>query len=772
MVAGTLLFVAGVISFQSLAELPGLGWVACLPLVLVASRRFALLRYPLFFLCGFFWALVQANWSLSSQLPKHLERIDLLAEGTIVSLPERQERGTRFLFRIDSLSLKGEAVLSPGLVRLAWYGGVPRLIAGQRWRLQVRMKRPHGFMNGSGFDYEGWLFRNGIRATGYVRQSKSNRLLGEEGFPVSLQRWRQELRNLIYRRLPQQQAALVTALTIGDRSGLEREDWDRLARTGTSHLFAISGLHIGIVAGLSYLLLLRAWRRFPPLTLHFPAQHAGAVGALISATGYAALAGFGLPTQRALIMLLVFFGAQLLRRTQRPFHSLLLAVAAVVLLQPCAVLSAGFWLSFGAVGVILYGMTGRIKNSGLYWKWGRVQWFVTLGLAPVLLAWQLQVSLAAPLVNLIAVPLFSFVIVPLALLGTMLSVIWETGGQPVLHAAGWSLETCLQLLGPLSDIPRIAWSRPAPSSWVWFPAAVAVLVLLMPRGIPGRWLGLLFISPLLLSQPTTPPSGTVWVTLLDVGDGQAAVIRTARHTLLYDVGPRFSSGFDAGGAVVMPYLERAGIDAVDRIILSNGDTDHRGGLESVLASIRVESLISGEPDRIPAAQPVTHCAQVGSWRWDGVEFEIIHPGPERVWRGNNASCVLRISNNAGSILLPGDIEKGAERYRVSRRAELLDSDVVIAPHHGSNTSSSAGFVGAVSPRYVLVSTGYRNRYGFPKERVVRRWQKAGAEIITTAENGAIEMRLRGDGTLSPPRRFRLLYRRYWTNFSEASKNGD
>jgi competence protein ComEC len=769
MVAGTLLFVAGVVSLQLQAELPALGWAACIPFLFIAGRRYSLLRYPLFFLCGFFWALAHAHWLLSKELPHHLERIDLLAEGVIVSLPEERGRSSRFLFRIDRLFLKDEAVETPELVRLSWYGGPRELIVGEKWRLLVRLKRPHGFMNDSGFDYERWLFRQGIRATGYVRQADSNGRLAQEGVSVSLQRWRQEIKNLIDRLIPEQQAALVAALTIGDRSGIKREVWDRLARTGTSHLFAISGLHIGIVAGLSYLLLFRGWRRFGGLALRLPAQHAGAIGALIAAAGYAMLAGFALPTKRALIMLLVFFGAQLLRRTQRPFRSLLLALALVLVLDPGAVLSAGFWLSFGAVGVILYGMTDRVNNTGLFWKWGRVQWLVTLGLAPVLLAWQLQVSLAAPLVNLVAVPVFSFIIVPLAFLGTLVAMFWETAGQPLLQAAGWALEACIGLLGQLSDIPRIAWNRPLLPSWAWFPVTVGVLIFLMPRGLPARWLGFVFVSPILLLQPAVPAPGTVWFTLLDVGDGLAAVVRTRHHTLVFDTGPRFSSNFDAGSAVVVPYLQGAGINSVDCIILSNGDMDHRGGLESVLARVRTESLLSGEPDKLTVAQRVEYCGEVESWRWDGIDFEIIHPGPERRWRGNNVSCTLRISNAAGSILIPGDIEKGAERYLVARRSELLDSDVVVAPHHGSNTSSSSLFVAAVTPRYVLVSTGYRNRYGFPKEQVVQRWEGVGAEVVTTAENGALEIRLERDGILSGPRRFRLLHRRYWTDFPEGAE---
>ncbi len=761
MVAGTLLFVAGVVLLQLQAELPAPGWAICIPLLLAAVRYWPSLRYPLYFLMGFFWALFHAQWTLSHGLESRLEGRDLWAEGVISSLPDVQMRHTRFQFHIHKLFLDGKAVSSPGLVRLTWYNQAPELVAGDRWRLLLRLKRPHGFANPGGFDYEGWMFRNGIRATGYVRPSEKNRYAGEGGFGYGLQRWRQATRGLIHGLLPRKQAALVTALVIGDRSGIERADWDLFARSGTSHLFAISGLHIGIVAGLGYLLVYQGWRRFRQLTLRLPAQQAGAVAALVFATGYAALAGFSLPTQRALVMLFVFFGAQLQRRVRRPFHTLLLALGVVVVLDPTGVLSAGFWLSFGAVAVILYGVVGRPRGNGLFWKWGRVQWFVSLGLIPVLIAWNLQVSLVAPLVNLVAVPAFSFVIVPVALAGTVLSSVSETVGQPLLQGVGWVLIECLNLLEILADLPYISWVPPSPPSWTWIPGMAGILVLLMPRGLPGRWLGLILVLPLALLRHPGPDPGALWFTLLDVGDGLAVVVRTANHTLIFDTGARFSGRFDAGGAVVVPFLQAVGVNRVDRVVISNGDMDHRGGLQTILAAIEVGSLISGEPEGVKVHREVSYCAETESWYWDGVEFAIIHPDTGREWQGNNASCVLRVASSAGTILIPGDIERGAERYLLRRRSGLLDVDVVVVPHHGSNTSSSQGFTAAVRPRYALVSTGYRNRYGFPKESVVERWRGAGAVVIDTVQSGAIEIRLESNGSLSEPRRFRSCNRRYW-----------
>ncbi len=765
MIAAVLFFVAGVVCLQWQPQLPHPGWIALLILLPLGFRLPPRLRASLFFPAGFLWALLHAHFALSDHLPPALEGRDLRAVGVVASLPQVRDGRTRFEFRIERLELDGESQPTPGLVRLSWYrqagdNRAGEIRAGERWSLAVRLKRPHGFANPGGFDYEQWLFQQGIRATGYVRGMEANRYLGEDGAGSALLRLRARIGDLIRRAVPDaEEAALLSALVIGDRGGISREAWQAFTRTGTNHLIAISGLHIGMVAGIIYFLLSGIWRRLPGLALRFPAPQAAAVGALAAAAGYAALAGFAIPTQRALIMLAVLFGALLLKRVSRPFHSLALALFLVLLLDPLAVLSVGFWLSFAAVAAILYGMAGRLEQSRGPRQWGRIQWLVVLALAPLLMAFHLQVSLAAPLVNLLAVPLFTFAVVPLALGGTLLSLITESAGATLLSLVAWLLGHFLDLLERLSATPWLAWSAPGLPGWVWAPALFGILLLLMPRGLPGRWLGLLLLSPLVLPHSLKPPPGAVWLTLLDVGDGLAVVVRTSNHTLLYDTGPRYSDSFNAGEAVVVPYLTAIGSERVDRLILSNGDQDHSGGVEAVLRRMNVERVFSSEPERI-GVDGVRHCGRATPWEWDGVRFELIHPVSSR-WRGNNGSCVLRVEGSGGALLIPGDIERGAEFHLLRTNRAKLAADVVVVPHHGSSTSSSQGFVEAVGSRYALVSTGYRNRFGFPKKEVVTRWRRQGAAVLDTGAGGAIELHLNPGGDSGAPIAYRQRHRRYW-----------
>ncbi len=761
MIAAVLFFAAGVVCLQWQPQLPHPGWIGLLLLPPLGFRLPPHLRPTLLFPAGFLWALLHAHLTLSDSLAPELEGRDLRAVGVVASLPQVQDGRTRFEFRIERLELDGGAQPSPGQVRLSWYQQAANIQAGQRWSLTVRLKRPHGFANPGGFDYEQWLFQQGIRATGYVRGKEAHRYLDEDGAGSALLRLRARIREQIRQAVPEEEmAALLCALVIGDRGGISREAWQAFTRTGTNHLIAISGLHIGMVAGLVYFLVSGVWRRLPGLSLRLPAQQAAAVGAMMAAAGYAALAGFAIPTQRALIMLAVLFGALLLKRVVRPFHGLALALFLVLLLDPLAVLSVGFWLSFAAVAAILYGMAGRLDADRGPRQWGRIQWLVVLALAPVLMAFHLQVSLVAPLVNLLAVPLFAFAVVPLALGGTVLWLISESAAGILLSLTAWMLGHFLELLEWLAATPWLAWSAPGLPGWVWAPALLGILLLLMPRGLPGRWLGLLLLSPLVMPHSSVPPPGAVWLTMLDVGDGLAVVVRTAGHTLLYDTGPRYSDRFNAGEAVVAPYLTAMGVDRVDRLILSNGDQDHSGGAEALLRLTEVGALFSSEPERI-GVDGVRHCGRVPAWEWDGVRFELIHPTDPARWRGNNGSCVLRIEAAGGSAVIPGDIELGAEFHLLRAQREKLAADVAVVPHHGSGTSSCGGFVEAVGARYALVSAGYRNRYGFPREEVVRRWEQGGATVLNTATEGAMELHLNPGGFFTTPVSYRQSHRRYW-----------
>ena len=556
---------------------------------------------------------------------------------------------------------------------------------------------------------------------------------------------------------------ILKALVIGDRSGLSSSDWEIFRQTGTSHLVAISGLHIGIVGGLGFYLTLFLWRRSERLALRLAAPRAAALVAMVCGFLYAGLAGFSLPTQRALVMLCVYMGGTLLVCQIRPFRSLMLALLIVLLIDPRAGLAPGFWLSFLAVAAILSGMRWRLTGGAAIWTWGRIQWLVALGLSPVLMIWQQRLPMIGPLVNLLAVPLFSFFVIPLALVGTLGSLLWFPLGtlfflplQELLgrlygllaFAAGTSVE-----LSVASELPL----------FLWVLAILGVLILLFPKGIPSRGLGVLLLLPVLTFDSSEDlPQGDFRFYLLDVGQGMAAVIQTRRNLLVYDTGPRYSQNANAGSSVLIPFLRASGFDRIDRIIVSNGDADHRGGLAAVLGQFPETEIFSGEPERIASGEAAP-CGPERSWQWDGVRFELLHPRVPGGWSGNNASCVLRVSNVAGSLLITGDIESEAEQSLLACCLEKLKADLVTIPHHGSKTSSTLAFVNAVDARYALSSTGYRNRYGFPKSEVLSRLKAAGAEVLDTASSGAIRFDFFATRGVAGPVEYRKTLRRYWNN---------
>lgn len=733
--------------------------LAVLVPLLFLYRRMPLLRRLAPLALGFVWAWGHAAWQLQGAIAPDLEGRDLILVGVVTGLPESRGSGTRFAFDVHALQGEEGDPRFSGRVRLTWYRGAPELRPGERWRLRVRLKAPHGFANPGGFDYEGWLFRRGIRATGYVRTSTINRRLAPAGWGVD------GLRREIGRRL---QAALgdsgasglIRALVLGDRSGIGPEQWEVLTRTGTNHLIAISGLHVGILAGLAFFLVRWSWRRSFRLMQRLAADRAAAVGALLAAAGYAALAGFSVSTQRALIMLAVVLGAVLLRRTLRPAHGLLVALTLVLVLDPMASLSYGFWLSFAAVAVLLYGMGRRVGTGGLMWRWGRAQWLVALGLLPLLLLLFGRASVVAPLVNLLAVPLFGVLLLPWVLLSALLAVTLELHWP--LSAVAWLLTRGFTGLEWLASQPWAAWTLPDPPLWAWLPASAGVVLLLAPAGLPGRWAGAVMLLPLFLIQPAVPGAGAFRFILLDVGQGLAAVIQTRRHLLLFDTGPLFSSGFNTGAAVIAPFLRARGMGRIDRLVVSHGDKDHAGGLVGLIGTVPMGRVLSGEPGELQGVE-AEPCRSGMEWNWDGVQFRILHPRLPLPASSNNRSCILQVQNGGGSVLITGDAEVDVERRLTAKLGAALRSSVLVAGHHGSNTSTSEAFLRAVAPRYVLFSAGYRNRYGFPRPQVRARVAAAGATALDTIRSGAIELLFPRQGPPAEPRSYRRERRRYWSH---------
>ena len=734
-----LLFLTGAIACSRLPVLPDIWFAAGLPPVAWLGWRYRSCRSLCWALGGFLWTLLNAHLLLQQELLPRDEGKSLDATGVVVSLPETRGESIRFNFRIDELQQHGYPVLSdPGKVRLSWYKGRRTVRPGEKWKLKIRLKRPHGYMNPGGFDYESWLFQNRLRATGYVVDDKDNARMRPAGRlnPDSL---RFALREKIRAALPSEPlAALIPALAIGDRSGLSDAQWEALTVTGTNHLIAISGLHIGLVAGLAYLLVLKAWgmlQLFLPGSLgRLPPIRAGASGAMVAALAYALLAGFSLPTQRALVMLWVYFGMKLYDRTVPSGDVLGMALIAVLALDPFAPMAASFWLSFGAVAVIFYGIGYRVHlHRRRLREWGRVQYIVTLGLAPALALYYQQIPVLSLFANLFAVPWVSFILIPLVFAGCLLlffqvNLVLELA-LASLHALWWVLEFFAGFEFQLLPVAR-------PGLVTLVVISAGVMILLLPRGSASRWLGVIWLAPLFFPVKAGPPYGEATMTVLDVGQGLAVVVRTQNHTMLYDAGPAYASGFNTGDAVIVPFLRSKGISAIDMLLQSHGDNDHIGGLQGVLGEVPVTRAVSSVPGMVPLPQ-VGNCRDGQSWRRDGVQFRVLHPVAGMEMSANDRSCVVQVRARNLTLLLSGDIEQAAERSLLQRHGAGLKADVLVAPHHGSRTSSTSEFVRAVSPKVVVFPVGYRNRFGLPNRDVVARYRERSARLLSTAESGAI-----------------------------------
>jgi competence protein ComEC len=659
--------------------------------------------------------------------------------------------------------------------------------AGERWQLRVRLKRPHGHVNPGGFDYEGWLLERDIRATGYVRApsrkpaasanpNEANRRLGESGALADrLQSWRETLREHLRAGPDDSPAAgVLAALAVGDQQAIDGDLWRTFARTGTTHLMSISGLHVTMFAALVGGLCGGLWRRWPWVCRRWPAQSVAAITGLLAAAFYTLLAGAAVPALRTLLMLAVCVLAGSLRRALSPWATLMLALVAVLLFDPWAIGAAGFWLSFVAVAALFLVGQARLEEVQGWRRFGLAQWAATLGTLPILLLFFQQFSLVSPLANLFAIPWVSGVTTPLAMLAALLPIPW------LLSLATASMELLLSLLDVLASWPWAVWTPPAPSMMAVLLAALGIVVLLLPRGVPGKFPALVLLLPLLLTEAPRPSKGTAEITVLDVGQGLAVVVQTAEHVLLYDAGPYYSAESDAGERLIVPFLRSRGIARLDTLIVTHQDNDHAGGAQSVLESLPVGKLLSSLPARHPLHRqgvPSLPCTAPQRWQWDGVEFSLLYPlddpqvlpqrGPyeKQGLKPNHVSCVLRVAlpghAPTEAVLLTSDIEAADERRLLDGGPPAaLRAATVLVPHHGSRTSSSAAFIAAIGATHAILPVGYRNRFGHPKADVVEHWRQAGARLWRTDRQGAIVLTL-APGTAPTPLAVRVVQRRYW-----------
>ena len=746
----------------------------------------------------------------ASALQPALQGRDITVTGTVLAMPQTGDDAVRFRLGVESAQLDGQAVTLPPQLLLGWYAGFgsnrthageaseldlqrqpQRLSAGERWQMTVRLKAPHGTSNQHGFDYELWLWEQGVQATGYVRagprDAPPRRLSISWRYPV--ERARQAVREAIYQRVDNRPlAGVLAALVVGDQNAIERADWDVFRATGVAHLMSISGLHITMFAWAASLLLGGLWRRSarlaPSLCLALPARSAGALGGLALAALYALFSGWGVPAQRTIWMLATVV---LLRQSGRQWPWLqtwLLAMAVVVALDPWALMQAGFWLSFVAVGVLFAtdsgatrahatGATGTfsLKNALKPGFWPallassggglrravREQWVVTLALTPLSLLLFNQVSLVGLLANAVAIPWVTLLVTPLAMLGVLAPPLWD--------AAAWALGLLALWLQWLASWPLASVSVAAAPLWCALAGVLGGGLLALRLPWSWRALGVPLLLPVLLWQPARLPTGQFELLAADIGQGNAVLVRTAHHSLLYDSGPRLSRDSDAGHRVLVPLLRALG-ERIDLLVLSHRDLDHTGGAPAVLAMQPQARLLSSIEDghALQALRPSTRCEAGQRWDWDGVAFEVLHPAPAdyassgKPNKPNAMSCVLRISNGHQTALLAGDIEAPQEARLVALDAARLKADVLLVPHHGSKTSSSAAFLDAVQPRLALVQAGYRNHFGHPAPPVVARYEARGIALLRSPQCGAINWQSTAPGA---PLCERAVSRRYW-----------
>ncbi len=725
---------------------------------------------------GMAWATWRAELRLADQLSPDWEGQDIRVQGYIASLPQVVNAGYRFVWRTTTvLTPAAQSAKLPEQVLLTWYPGKHRveLAAGSAWEITVRLKRPHGGANPHGFDYAAWLFERNLRATGYVRegtiQAISPAIIPLAAKPgLLLEQWRGALRQGFWQALPERDypyVGILIALVIGEQSAIDGELWPLFSKTGVTHLLSVSGLHVTLVSSLFAYVVTCLWRRFPYLVLKIPVPIMSTLLAAVAALVYSLLAGFAVPAQRTLYMLLVAAAARLTHRHSSSGQILTYALGVVLLLDPWAVLAPGFWLSFGGVAALLYVSQGQqsmptsqaasARFSQLWQRireWSMSQWAVTLASLPILLLVFQQFSLVSPLANAVAIPVISLLVTPLALVAALLP--WP----PLLYFLHWVLAYLLGFLTWCSTWPL--WYAAAPPLWAAIAAAGGVILLLLPHRLPLHPLGCLFVLPLAFWQPSRPAPGEFTLTVLDVGQGLASVIETATQTLVFDTGPQYRGDSDAGQRVLLPFLRARGITQLQHLIVSHDDNDHAGGVLAVQGALPIQHLYLSRPVHGVAA---TTCTDGMTWEADGVSFRFLHPHPEDVAAGLsdiNLSCVLVVQSPHGRVVLTADIESEAEQ-RLLQRYPSLPVTALVVPHHGSRSSSTPSFVQALHPAIAIISAGYRNRFGHPKHSILARYAHAGSQLWRTDEDGAITLTISAQGVKVTAAREQG--RRYWAN---------
>jgi competence protein ComEC len=762
----------GVIYLQSFKKLPSIEiillatslWIF-FTAVFYKSKIYYLkffLKITLGFFFGFIWTYFNAQSVLTQQLPFSLEGEVLSSVGTIWSIPTCDEQGCQFEFKIESIE-KEFSWKSGSIVILYWHKPSILPQVGERWHLPIKLKRPHAYFNPGSFDNEKNLFHKKIIAKGNVVKKLTFQKIEDSIWTRSLHRIRNNLRTRIKDALENRLfSGIIEALVTGLQSNISKEQWDILRQTGTSHLVAISGLHVGLLTGFIFQLVKVIGSFFPIRCLKRPIPFSAAIISLNVAILYALLAGFSVPTERAVIMISIVLFSIILKRKTSLWRNYCLTLGVVIFFDPLAVLAPGFWLSYGAVGIILYGMQGRMNANSLWWQWGRAQWVVFLGLIPFSVSLFEFVSLVSPIANLIAIPWVSFIVVPLALIGSFCHVLFnEHLGKKLLILCEYSLHLLWPILNFLSELPFSSLKFFSDSFFWILVAFLGVLWGLTPRGLPGKPLSIFCFLPLFLIKPSLLADKEARITVLDVGQGLSTIVETRHHTLIFDTGPKLSQHFNTGDQVVLPFLARHYITAVDLLLISHGDNDHAGSADAILKGIPVQHIMTSEPALFASFNPST-CVIGQQWEWDGVHFEILHPMSLFSKKRNDHACVLKVVAGLQSVLLTADIEAIAEQAMLKHNpANKLSATVLLVPHHGSKSSSTKEFIQRVDPKFAIIPVGYRNAYGHPHATVLESYRAEKIRVFNTVNHGAVSFTLNQEKDKLSFHSYRLDNLRYW-----------
>jgi len=752
-VRGCLLLLAGGFAAQHSRVPASSNFCAAIMVAAVLLLVIPRIRWVAFFLLGFAAFLQSGIGVIEARLDPRFAGDSILTQVRIVDFPNTT--GVTLVMLVEP---QGDKRM-PGRSRVTWLDPPQTPKIGDVWQLELRLRRPRGSSNPGGFSSENWMFRERLHASGYVVAGKRNVLIAENSLSaISAYR-----RNFVARAVAESAAAapVLAAVGVGTRHLLSREQWDNYAKTGTSHLMAISGLHIGLAAAAAFAGLVIA---FGVARVRGNHLDYAVIGSVAAAGVYAVVAGFAVPSQRATLML-VLAAVAVLGRRRAIAHRILAMVAVVVFVtDPISLMAPGFALSFGAVASLLWfgQQYSRPTPGRLLRQLASMQVLLLLGLMPLTVMLFQRVAFAAPFSNFFAVPVFSLITVPFTLTSMLVDPIWPAASAALLRIAAISvvgIDAAIEFIASLefADTP-IAGVGNFPSQF-WLTILLPALWLILPRGWPGRWLALIGVVAILTHKPSAPPEGCFDTHVLDVGQGLSVVVESSQHTLVFDTGASYRGGGSAAESQLIPFLRYRRIERLDWLVVSHADDDHAGGVKALLAKFAVDQILTGEPLRLDG-QGTSDCVAGRSWQVDGVDFEILHPALLSDHDGNDASCVLLLSAGDHRLLLTGDIESAGERDFLSQWPYDAVS-VVLIPHHGSLTSSSPSFVNRLRPNIAIASTGYNNRWGFPKDRVRQRWEGVGARVLDTGMSGAVSLRMCKDGGIQSIRLERQQRRRFW-----------